>query len=560
VLGTFPVAQSRPAMTLFVSAAIITATVLFWTQYFLPKGGGGLSLIFLTLFADLDHKAASFTIAILLIAASLRSGPSYCSRVLEWISNHMLSVAAATVPLLSAGTLFVYRNHPLAMDEYAQYLQSQVFAAGHLAGNFPPPLMDWLVPPGFQNYFLSISKSTGAVASGYWPSFALLMSPFTALGVPWACNPVISAMTLLAAHRLSLKIYGDRSAAAMVVLLIAASPEFFVNGISYYSMPAHLLANTVYALLLLEPTRSKLFLAGIVGSIALTLHNPFPHLLFALPWILWVSHRPDGNRMTLWLLAGYVPLCVLLGLGWFWFTGHLRSAGMHAPGGAGDLAGMWRTLSVFSLPDSSVMLARMIGIAKICVWSAPCMVVLAVAGAWKGWSQPGLRLLTLSALLTLLGYFIVPVDQGHGWGYRYFHTAWIALPILAAGALTKFGTQEGRFVDEGSRAFVVTCAMLMLVIGGGFYAAQVRKFMTFDLAQAPGYLGTERRVVLVNPSFGFYSADLVQNDPWLRGSVIRMLSHGRDADAQMMAQNFPGMHRVYQDPHGTVWSMASSIP
>jgi hypothetical protein len=557
VLATAPVVRSGAARMLFLSAGIITAAVLFWTQYFFPSRGGGLSQIFLVLFEDLDGKAASWTLAILVLAVCV-SGVFSGRRLLEWISNHMLSVAAVTVALLCAGTLIVYRNHPLAMDEYAQYLQSQVFAAGKLSGSFPVALMDWLVPPGFQNYFISVSKSTGAVASGYWPSFALLMSPFTALGIPWACNPVISAATLLAAHRLALNIYGDRNAAALVVLLTAASPEFFVNGISYYSMPAHLLANTLYALLVLDPTRSKLFLAGVIGSIALTLHNPFPHLLFALPWILWIAGRHDGNRMTLWLAAGYAPLCLLLGFGWFWFTGHLRQSGMPASSGGGDLDSMWQTLSVFSLPDASVLLARMIGIAKICVWSAPGLIVLAVAGAWKGWSHPALRLLTISASLTLLGYLLVPVDQGHGWGYRYFHSAWIVLPVLAAGALTrtKIGRSENTFEDEDSRAFVVTCAVLMLLIGGTCFAVQIRKFMTFDLAQAPAYSGTEHRIVLINTNYGFYSGDLVQNDPWLRGNVIRMLSHGRDGDARMMAQNFPDMHEVYADPHGVVWSTA----
>jgi hypothetical protein len=358
---------------------------------------------------------------------------------------------------------------------------------------------------------------------------------------------VISALTLLAAHKLALKIYDDRQAAAIVVLLTAASPEFFVNGISYYSMPAHLLANTLFALLLLEPTLSKALLAGIVGSIALTLHNPLPHMLFALPWIIWVARRRDGARLILWMAAGYTPLCLLLGIGWFWYTGYLR-------GGASQ------TVSVFSLPDATVLLARAIGMAKIWIWGVPGLIILAVAGAWKGWSHPALRLLTCSALFTLLGYFLVPVDQGHGWGYRYFHTAWIVLPLLAAAALTrtKFGRGTATFEDEDSRAFVVCCAVLMLLIGVTLRAVQVRSFMMADLSQLPAYSGAERRVVLIDPRWAFYGADLVQNDPWLRGSVVRMLSHGREEDARMMALNFPDLHEVYDDAHGTVWSRARS--
>jgi hypothetical protein len=559
MLAASPVVRSRAARMLFFISAIITAGVLFWAQYFLRTDG--FTAIFSLLFVDLDVKAACVSLGILVLAV-FASGVFSGRKLLPWISDHLRWVAAACAALLCVGTLFVYRNHPLAMDEYAQYLQSQVFAAGKLAGHFPVALMDWLVPPGFQNFFISVSKSTGAVASGYWPSFALLLSPFSLLGIPWACNPVISALTLLVAHKLALKIYGDRDAAALVVLLTVASPEFFINGISYYSMPAHLLANSVYALLLIEPTSNKALLAGLVGSIALTLHNPVPHLLFAVPWILWVARRPGGTRMFFCMMIGYAPLCLLLGVGWFWFTTDLRQAGLSVHGGGGrSFLDSLQSFSVFALPDTTVLLARAVGFAKIWIWAAPGMVVLACAGAWKGWSNPAIRTLAMSALVTLLGYFLVPVDQGHGWGYRYFHTAWIVLPMLAAGALTRSEAKQRSsiFQDQDARAFAICCAVLMLVIGVTYRALQVRDFMNFDLSQLPAYQGTERRVEIINANF-FYGADLVQNDPWLRGNVIRMISHGRKEDALMMAQAFPDLHQVYDDPYGAVWSNAQSEP
>jgi hypothetical protein len=62
--------------------------------------------------------------------------------------------------------------------------------------------------------------------------------------------------------------------------------------------------------------------------------------------------------------------------------------------------------------------------------------------------------------------------------------------------------------------------------------------------------------VLMNPDDGFYAADLVQNDPWLRGDVIRMVSHGRADDAHMMSVYFPDLREVYLGPSGAVWSAA----
>jgi hypothetical protein len=56
----------------------------------------------------------------------------------------------------------------------------------------------------------------------------------------------------------------------------------------------------------------------------------------------------------------------------------------------------------------------------------------------------------------------------------------------------------------------------------------------------------------------FYGGDLVQNDPWLRGNEIRMMSQGAAADRQMMARNYPQMHVVFADRHGWVWSAKGS--
>lgn len=551
-----PVARSPGARALFFAAALITAGLVWWASA-APFWQAHLAPIFYTLFVTLDYQAG-ICLLLILLGALFVHGRFPSGAILHWIGEHPVRIAAAMAMVLCAGSLLVYQNHPLAMDEYAPLLQSQVFARGHLSGHFPPALLDWLIPTRFQNYFISISRTTGAIASGYWPSFALLLTPFTLLGIPWACNPLISALTLVVVHRIAMRIYGDRAAAGLAVLLTAASPVWFANGISYYSMPAHLLANGIFALLLLEPTPRRALLAGLVGSVALTLHNPVPHMLFAVPWLIWIARRPGGLPIIGCLAAGYAPLCLLLGFGWFWFTGDLRSGGTQvASGGAG---GIWSVLSVFSPPDSSLLTARLIGLAKVWLWAVPGIMVLAAVGAWKWRHQPACRLFLISALLTLAGYLLVPADQGHGWGFRYFHSAWLVLPLLGAGALARLPqparTTASPFEDAETRTFVVACAVLTLVFGVGLRAYQIRTFMADDLRQVPAYAGTEHRIIIIDPRPSFYGLDLVQNDPWLRSDVIRMVSHGSAEDTKMMAQYFPDMHKVYTDPFGTVWSAA----
>jgi hypothetical protein len=557
-------ARSSGPRTLFLVAAMVTTAILLWTHQWRPGNDRhGLSAIFFVLFVYNDYPGTVCALLIL-VGAFFGSQLLPVRRVVQWAGDQPLVIAAITGLVLALGTLVLYHNHPLSMDEYAAYFQSRAFAAGQLHGRFPAPLLDWLVPRGFQDYFLNVSRSTGSVAETYWPGFALLLTPFMWAGVPWLCNPVISALTLLVIHRLALELFDDREAAGFALLLTIASPVIFANGISYYSMPAHLLTNSVFALLLVHPTPRRSAAAGVVGSLALTLHNPVPHMLFAAPWLVWVAFRQGGARLLASLIAGYVPLCVLLGLGWFVFSGHLQRAGLvsaTAPIATADrLQGM---LEIFSLPDAAVVLARFIGIAKTWVWAVPGLMILAAAGAVR-WRQHVLcRLLAASACLTLLGYFFVPVDQGHGWGYRYFHSAWMALPLLATAALfrpalvPREASPPARlFEDSETKDFVAACILVTLVLGVGFRAWQLQDFMARDLSQVPQYKGTETRVVILDGRSSFYGADLVQNDPWLRGNEIRMYSHGAAADEQMMAQYYPEFHRVYADRYGTVWSRA----
>jgi hypothetical protein len=264
----------------------------------------------------------------------------------------------------------------------------------------------------------------------------------------------------------------------------------------------------------------------------LTLHNPVPHILFAVPWIAASLWRRDGLRTGAWLLAGYLPLCIVLGLGWIMLT---------APG-----TGIAHFSAPFAWPSPSALLARAVGLAKIWAWAVPGLPLLAAVGAWKRRDDNPCLLLTLSALLTLLGYVFVPFDQGHGWGYRYFHSAWVALPILATAAVTQPST--------AARSFIVACALLSLTVGIGLRAVQIREFIVEHQSQVPAYSGTERRVVILDTRTAFYGRDLVQNDPWLRDPATLMITHGPDADAAMMRANYPQLHRVYADRFGSVWS------
>jgi len=84
-------------------------------------------------------------------------------------------------------------------------------------------------------------------------------------------------------------------------------------------------------------------------------------------------------------------------------------------------------------------------------------------------------------------------------------------------------------------------------------AVQVEEFMARHLAQRPAAASGEPRVVIVDPSRGFYAIDLVQNDPFLRGRILTFVTRGRAADEAMMAARFPELRLLASDARGSVW-------
>lgn len=478
--------------------------------------------------------------------------------VASWCGRNVWAVALVTSAALAAGTHAVYHNHPLSMDEYSQLFQSTIFSEGRLTGQVPPALVDWLVPPRMQGWFMRVSAANGAVVSAYWPGFSLLLAPFAALGVPWLLNPLIGGATVLVIHRIALALFDDVASAGLVVLLTIASPAVTINALSYYAMPAHLLASALYVLLLLHPTPRRALLAGLVGSLALVLHNPAPHLLFALPWIIWLACRSTdlGERLRVLgaLIAGYVPLCLLLGWGWPFF---LQSFSLQQPVAAvASPAGAGRMLvdslqAITGWAPGAGLGTQLLGLCKLWIWAVPGLVAVAALGAWRLRRRQGYWPAMIgSALLTYLAYFLVRFDQGHGWGYRYFHAAWLVLPLLAAGAALD------RNAPSPLRSYLAGCAVLSLTILTTFFALLVEGHVARHLSQSPATASGNARVIIVDPSAGYYTWDLAQNDPFLRNEVIRFTSRGAQPDRDMMAKNFPQYRLLGADRRGTVWGVA----
>ena len=505
---------------------------------------------YLALFQDFYAFAPYLAILILALAAPVRE---IGIRVAHGCGEHPWALAAATSLALAAGAIGVYAKHPLSMDEYAAVFQSEVFAALRLAGQVPPELFNWLMPTGeaVQGKFLRMNEQTGAIAAAYWPGFSMLLTPFTAMGAPWLLNPLIGGATVLVMHRIGMALIGNKESAGLVALLTVASPAVTVNALSFYAMPAHLLASALYLLLLLKPTVKRALAAGALGSYALILHSPVPHLFFALPWIVWLGLQPGGRRLLGALVAGYLPLCIVVGFGWPMFLDSMNLAGIAGAGvaPAGPLETVLRRLrQVGDWVYDPNYATQLLGFAKLWLWAVPALVAAALLGAWRLRRERGIwMVIAASGLLSYVGYLAIPFDQGHGWGYRYFHQAWLVLPLFAVAGL-------GNTAPSALRGYLAGAAVLSLALLTTFHAMQVRTFIARHLQQLPAVSGNAR-VVIVNPAYGYYAWDNAQIDPFLRRPLTLLVSNGTQSDRAMMAKVFPGYELLATDPRASVWGV-----
>jgi hypothetical protein len=253
------------------------------------------------------------------------------------------------------------------------------------------------------------------------------------------------------------------------------------------------------------------------------------------------------------LLLGYLP-GIVLGLGWVAFRADIASPVQDLSGFNGIASG------VFTWPNAAVLNMRAASFVKMWLWAVPCLFVFAVAGFVRCGTDVRVRLLASSAILTFAGYFFVTFDQGHGWGNRYFHSAWGVIPILAACAMTGTPEPNRRLVS-----FAGAAAILNLLVIVPFQMNQIEGFISRHLAQLAPPRRPGNNVYFVHPRDGFYLADMVQIDPFLRDPDLFLASRGTEMDSKMILKNWPNAVNVSSGRSYDHWYLGpeehrSSIP
>jgi hypothetical protein len=505
--------------------------------------------IFTRLYFFNDHVESLALLAALLLVQMLPAVQRAVIRLAEWVGAHPRATCGLAFVALAAGGRFVYLAHPQSMDEYVPVMQAGAFARGELTAHYPVPLLDRIVWPPFRGTFVLLDPSTGFAAEGYWPGLALLLTPFFLIHATWALNAALTALALALIGDLAARTTDDperaRDRRGWAMLAALASPAFTVNAMSLYAMPGLLAGNLLFLWLLLRPGHRAAFAAGLVGGFTFGLHNPLPHTLMAVPCLLWMLADRERRRRLPALLAGYLPGLLLLGIGWPMLTASLHFArAIAAKRADAGFVENWVTLigRIFHLPTADTLEVRSYGTWKIWIWAAP---IVALAPFAVRPRDAAMRLLLAAFVLTYLVYFLVQYDQGHGWGYRYIHPAWGALPVAAGVWFARQG---------GARTLGA------IALGAGLLATPVFLWETHETVA--GFLAhrieppADGRWVVFIDIRGRYNADLVQNVPG-RDRVMYLISQGEQEDRMLMTAQFPQAVETLHDERGSAWRLSA---
>ncbi|MDH7452393.1 hypothetical protein QF205_04740 [Luteimonas composti] len=537
--------EAPQRLTLLWGATLLlalAAPLALWSSR-VPGVGELDYLIFYRLLFFNDLTASAAMLGGLALATLIRPVRRIAAHLASAASARPMHAAGVAFVLLAVCALIVYQRFPLAMDEYAPVLQARIFASGELTAQYPVELLDYMVPPGFQGYFVLANPETGHVASAYWPGLALLMTPFALMGAEWLLNPLLGALGLLLLGDLSARASGRPEARGWAMLAALASPQYTVSAISFYAMTGVLTFNLLFVWLLLRPGTKWAFLAGVAGSVALTMHNPLPHALVAAACMPWLIFQPERRRALLAIIAGYLPLAAILGLGWPLLTSEL---GMRAHGLATDLGffsgWMQKFRDMLVWPSIEMLRLRSYAAWKMLIWSAPGLLLVAFLARPR---TAVLRLFLVGFLVTYIFYFFVPFDQGHGWGFRYIHPAWGFLPV-AAGVFAACGGPK-------ARAFVA-CAIAGGLIATPVFMQQTHRTIASSISLQPEGSKEGHGILLVTYQQHLYTGDLVRNYPSDFPDRIMMLSTGSsDHDAELVASIAPDAELMHADHRGAAW-------
>lgn len=454
----------------------------------------------------------------LLIALSAWRLPA---RAQVFAASWRLPLAIGTVMAIVAfaGHYLVLSGHDLSRDEQMATFDAQVFGQGQLVAPITGLWRDHV--DALNTMFMYPTSETAGWISAYLPLNAALRALFGLIGDAALTGPAMLLLGAVALWGCVRRIWpADREAAVVALLLYLGSGQILFNGMTAYAMPAHLALNLCWLWLFLRKTMWADLAALAVGFVAVGLHQPIMHPMFAAPILFLLVLERDWRRVTLYFL-GYAAI----GAFWAWWPNAmwaLVEADSAAPKEQG-VDYVSRLILTVTQGDGLRFANMVANILRFFAWHHLLLLPLLPLGLAIAGQSRLVAALTAGIVLTIAVMFVILPYQGHGFGYRYLHGLIGNFILLAVFGWMTLGEAQARWrtlLLRTTVAGLVIVLPLQAWMAHSFYAPFARASEQIEASRAD--------YVVVGESDAPFVVDLVINPPGLDQRPIRLVRDGVD--------------------------------
>lgn len=438
-----------------------------------------------------------------------------------------------------AGHYLLLGGYDLSRDEQMAVFDAAIFTRGELVA----PLGGvWRHHAEALNMmFMYPTSETAGWISAYLPLNAGLRTLFGLVGDAAWTGPAMLLLGAAALWGCAVRIWPDhREAAVVALLLYVGSAQVLFNAMTAYAMPAHLALNLCWLWLFLRRTAWADVMALAVGFIAVGLHQPIMHPMFAAPILLLLPLRREWRRAALYFL-GYAAI----GAFWAWWPNAMWSlveADTLAPKAEG-IDYVSRLIATLVEGDGMRLANMVANILRFFAWQHLLLLPLLLPGILIARKDRLAGALAGGILLTFIVMLIILPYQGHGFGYRYFHGLIGNFILLGVYGWMTLGQECARWRSLLVRTSVAGLVILFPVqawMAHAFYAPFAHISAQIDESGAT--------YAVVGRADAAFSADLVNNSPFLDKYPIRLLREGvTPALARQICASRPAVALVGQE-------------
>jgi len=549
----FPRGSSVKKLFLFLAGLVLlVAFALYANSSFRMEGPADKAVQLLVLVPGV--------IAVSFSASQLKSDP--VRRLISVIGSiPAAAFLAAVFAVVLLFTMFMAAGPlqciPKGGDEAAYLFQSRIFASGHAAAPVPEVRSPRDLFP-FRHFIFR----EGRWFVMYTPMHAILMAPFTAVGLSYIMGPLESVISLLGAFLLFRRLAGE-TVARTGLLVMTLSPFFLFMSSSHMAHNTNLLFVTwaLYALVKGVQEKGVLLqlLAGFLLGLALNT-KPYP----IIPWSITVA-------LVLFTRLGKGAIPVLLRV----------AAGALLPVGFFLLANRYYTGDMFSPAYNLARGGEIIGFGENKAWFPEygdhahtplrgLMNILKQAGTGStillGW--PFLSLLPAAAVildrkvlrrtwplytsvLMIVPFMFIHYSASIDYGPRHYYTVLPAFALLTAAGFRVLFRKWGKRVSVTVVGLFIVSTLLVYIPDG----IRLRSGSWQSIDSVPVELARQEvslpAVVFMEASEHGYPnimSGLLATDPFLNGDII-FCAH------QTTREDMEHLQGIFSDRYGYLFYM-----